>query len=43
MVEVLTKTMMVIILQCTNVSSQQVGHLKLTQCYMVIIAQLNKF
>lgn len=36
MMKVLAKAMMVIILQCINISDE---HLKLTQCYLSIILQ----
>lgn len=39
MMEVLAIAMVVIILQHVSVSNQQVVHLKLTQCYLSIIAQ----
>ena len=38
--EVLSNTMVVIILQYISVSNQHIVHIKLTQCYMSII--LNK-
>ena len=39
MIEVLTKAMVIIIMQYTNGSNQYAVYPKLTQCYMSIISQ----
>ena len=42
MIEVLPDAMVLIILQYTNVSNQQIVYLKLAECYMPIISELKK-